>query len=86
LHLGDGAKVVLEAWSLGTARKWASLEMRWNEGDVFSVPLSEIGDLNSVFVPPPPGAGRHRLTVVARSPPNGAVVLDRFRISKLEDR
>jgi hypothetical protein len=86
LNLENGSQVALEAWTLGTSEKWAILEMRWNDGEVLSVPCRDVADFENIFVPPPPGAGRHWLTIAVRSPPNGAVVLDRLKISRAEDQ
>jgi hypothetical protein len=86
LHLSDDAEVVLEGWPLGTARKWARLELSWDGEDVVVVPWSEVTDPDNIYVPKPPGAGRHRLSVTVRSPPNGAVVLDRIVVRRVGDR
>jgi hypothetical protein len=76
--LHEGADVVLEGWLLGTARKKAQLEIRWNETEAQIVPWSGEGATESVRMPSPPGDGRHRLSITLHSPPHGAVVLDRL--------
>jgi hypothetical protein len=78
LNLHEGADVVLEGWLLGTARKKAQLEIRWNETEAQIVPWSGEGATESVRMPSPPGDGRHRLSITLHSPPHGAVVLDRL--------
>jgi hypothetical protein len=82
LNLHDGAEVALEGWHLGTARKRGRLEFAWDRLEATTVPWPGDGATTRVSVPPPPGAGRHRLSITLRSPPNGAVVLDRVVIVK----
>jgi len=82
-NLRRGAGVVLEGWLLGTARQGAQFEIRWDEKEPVLVPWSGKRATESLQMPPPPGEGRHRLSITLRSPPHGAVVLDRFVV---EDR
>jgi hypothetical protein len=86
LNLSDGAEVVLEGWLLGTAQKAARLELRWDGQEPQMVPWSGERATESLQMPPPPGEGRHRLSITLHSPPQGAVVLDRLIVGRLEDR
>ena len=86
LNLREGADVVLEGWLLGTAQKAAMLELEWDGQDAFLVPWSGGEKTESVGVSSPPGGGRHRLSITLHSPPQGAVVLDRLIVGRLEDR
>jgi hypothetical protein len=72
---------VLEGWLLGTARRAAKLELRWDAQEPVSVPWSGDGETERLRMPPPPGGGRHLLSIALRSPPHGAVVLDRLVVS-----
>jgi len=83
LNVRDGAGVVLEGWLLGTAQKAAQLELSWDGQEPLSVAWRGEGANESLQMPPPPGSGRHRLSITLRSPPYGAVVLDRLVV---EDR
>lgn len=83
LNVREGADVVLEGWLLGTASQKAQLEISWDELEPQIVPWSGEGTIESVRMPSLPGGGRHRLNITLRSPPHGAVVLDRFIV---EDR
>ena len=78
LNLCDGAGVVLEGWLLGTAQKAAQLELGWDGQEPFMVPWSGEGATERLWIPSPPGGGRHRLSITLHSPPYGAVVLDRL--------
>lgn len=82
LNLRHGDEVLLDGWLLGTARRAARLEFRWGEQDPVTVPWRGDDATESIWLPPPPGAGRHRLSITLRSPPHGAVVLDRFIVEK----
>jgi hypothetical protein len=86
LNLCDRAGVVLDGWLLGTARQGVQLEIRWDEGKPLLVPWSGEGTFERVCLPPPPGDGRHRLSVTLHSRPYGAAVLDRLIVSCLEDQ
>jgi hypothetical protein len=86
LNLRERDEVVLEGWLLGTARRAATLELSWNEEQPVSVLWSGQGETESLRMPPPPGGGRHRLSITLRSPPHGAVVLDRLIVGAMEVR
>jgi len=85
LNVRGGARVVLEGWLLGTAQKAAQLELRWDGQEPQMVPWSGERATESLQMPPPPGEGRHRLSITLRSPPHGAVVLDRLVVEGGED-
>jgi hypothetical protein len=82
LNLRKGAEVVLEGWLLGTAQRRAELELRWDGQEPLSVPWSGDGSTERLQMPPPPGPGHHHLGITLRSPPHGAVVLDRFIVEE----
>jgi hypothetical protein len=82
LNLRKDDGVVLEGWLLGTARRAAKLELRWDAQEPVSVPWSGDGATESIRLPPAPGVGRHRLSITLRSPPHGAVVLDRLVVEE----
>jgi hypothetical protein len=86
LNLCEGDVVVLEGWLLGTAQRAAKLELRWNAQEAVSVPWSGESRTERLHMPPPPGKGRHRLSITLRSSPHGAVVLDRLVVSGAEVR
>ena len=86
LNVSDGAGFVLEGWLLGTAKHGVQLELRWNESKPTLIPWHGEAATESLAMPPPPGDGRHRLSITLHSPPQGAVVLDRLIVSGLEDR
>jgi hypothetical protein len=86
LNLRDGDGVVLEGRLLGTARRAATLELSWDGQEPVSVGWSGEGAIENLRMPPAPGAGRHRLSITLRSPPHGAVVLDRLVVNGLELR
>lgn len=86
LNLREGADVVLDGWLLGTARRGANLEIRWDEKEPLLVAWSGERAAESLRLPLPPGDGRHRLSITLHSPPQGAVVLDRLIVGRLEDR
>jgi hypothetical protein len=86
LKVRNGDEVILEGWLLGTARRGVKLELSWDAGEPVSVSWSGDAAIESLRLAPPPGAGRHRLGITLRSPPYGAVVLDRLRIREAEDR
>jgi hypothetical protein len=85
-NLGRGAGVVLEGWLLGTARQGAQLEIRWDENEPLLVPWKGERATESLQLPPPPGEGRHRLSITLHSPAHGAVILDRLIVSRLENQ
>jgi len=85
LNVRDGAGVVLEGWLLGTAQKAAQLELSWDGQEPLSVAWRGEGANESLQMPPPPGSGRHRLSITLRSPPYGAVVLDRLVVEGAEN-
>jgi hypothetical protein len=86
LNLRGESEVVLEGWLLGTAQRRAQLEVRWDEQESTMVPWVGDGATELLRLPPPPGAGRHRLSITLRSPPHGAVVLDRLVIEAQGER
>ncbi len=86
LKLREGAEVVLEGWLLGTARQASQLEISWDGREPVLVPWRGERATESLRMPPPPGEGRHRLSITLHSPPQGAVVLDRLIVGRLEDR
>jgi hypothetical protein len=86
LNLREGDEVVLEGWLLGTARRAATIELQWNAGEPASVPWNGEAATERLRAPPPPGSGRHYLSITLRSPPYGAVVLDRLVVDGLELR
>jgi hypothetical protein len=77
LHLREHAEVWLEGWFLGTVKRGGRLEVRWNDGEVAELRLQGNESNLRVLLPPPPGAGKHRLAIELRCPPHRAVVLDR---------
>ena len=77
LNLADGAEVWLEGWLLGTARRGAELEVRWDGGEPSRLQVQGDGRDGRLKMPDPPGPGRHRLSIGLRARPHGAVVLDR---------
>ena len=81
LNLRDDAEVVLEGWLLGTARQAAQLEIAWDGREAELMAWRGEGTSESLRLPSPPGAGRHRLSIAAHSPPHGAVVLDRLVVA-----
>jgi hypothetical protein len=86
LNLRKDADVVLEGWLLGTARQGAQIEIRWDEKEPLLVPWSGEGATESLRLPPSPGDGRHRLSIILHCPPQGAAVLDRLVVEDAEDR
>ncbi|MEE4271329.1 MAG: hypothetical protein V2I67_06630 [Thermoanaerobaculales bacterium] len=82
LHLPEGATVSLEGWLLGTAMQGARLDLRWDDGE--TVPRRVEGGLRAgrLKVHPPPGSGRHRLSVTVAARARGAVVLDRVIVEQ----
>jgi hypothetical protein len=85
LNVRDGAGVVLEGWLLGTAQKAAQLELSWDGQEPLSIAWRGEGANENLQMPPPPGSGRHRLSITLRSPPYGAVVLDRLVVEGAEN-
>jgi hypothetical protein len=77
LNLREDATVVVEGWHLGTARQQGQLVFAWDRLEPITVAWKGDGTTARLSVPPPPGRGRHRLSIALRSPPNGAIVLDR---------
>jgi hypothetical protein len=77
LNLRDDAAVVVEGWHLGTARQQGRLVFAWDRLEPITVAWPGDGATTRLSVPPPPGGGRHQLSIALRSPPNGAIVLDR---------
>jgi hypothetical protein len=86
LNLRDGVEIVIEGWLLGTAQRAAQLELEWDGQEPSWLRWSGDGPTESLRLPPPPGGGRHRLSITLHSPPQGAVVLDRLIVCGLEDR
>ena len=86
LNLRHGDQVLLDGWLMGTARRGARLELQWGGRDPVTVLWRGDGATESIWLPPPSGAGRHRLSITLRSPPHGAVVLDRFIVEKRNGR
>ena len=86
LNIRGGGEVVLEGWLLGTAQKAAKLELSWDDKEAHLVPWRGEGMTESIGISTPPGGGRHRLSITLHSPPQGAVVLDRLIVGRLEDR
>ncbi|MFV2072864.1 MAG: hypothetical protein ACC742_09460, partial [Thermoanaerobaculales bacterium] len=82
LRLREGRDVVLVGWLLGTARRGARLEVGWDDGEAVSIIVGGEDREGRVRLPPPPGGGRHRLSLVMRCPANGAGVLDRVVIEE----
>ena len=82
LHVGADSQVILEGWLLGTARKRSELHIQWNDGDITTLKWHGEDPPESVPLPAPPGAGRHRLRINFDGPPEGAVVLDRLVIQR----
>jgi hypothetical protein len=80
LNIRDDAEVVLEGWLLGTARKRAQLELRWDDEEPTAVLWRGDGATERLRLPPPPSVGRHRLSITLHSSRHGAVVLDRLVI------
>lgn len=86
LKLREGAEVVLEGRLLGEARRASQLEINWDGREPVLIPWRGERATESLRMPPPPGEGRHRLSITLHSPPRGSVVLDRLIVSGLEDR
>jgi hypothetical protein len=84
-NLRKGAGIVLEGWLLGTARQGAQLELGWDGQEPSLIPWSGEGATERLRIPSPPGGGRHRLSITLRSPPYGAVVLDRLVVEGAEN-
>ena len=82
LHLPEDATVVLEGWLVGTAMQGARLDMRWDDGEM--EPQRVEGGLRAgrLTVHPPPGPGRHRLSIRVAARAHGAVVLDRVIVEE----
>jgi hypothetical protein len=78
LNLPPDASVRLEGWLLGSARKGAELELRWDDGEMFRLPIRGQHSAGAIEVPRVPDAGRHRLDITLRCRSDGVVVLDRI--------
>ena len=78
LHLPDAAVVKIEGWLLGSARRGAEIELRWDGGEASTLPVRGDTPDGQLRVPDVPGAGKHRLTIAMKGRPHGAVVLDRL--------
>jgi len=77
LNLSVDASVWLEGWLLGTARRGAMIELRWDDEDPELVRVEGEERDGRLKVPDAPGPGHHALSVVLRARPLGAMVLDR---------
>jgi len=82
LRIREGHDVVLEGWLLGAARRGARLEVRWDDGETVSIGVRGADRDARLRLPPPPGGGRHRLSLVMRCPEHGAGVLDRVVVGE----
>jgi len=82
LRLREDSEVILEGWLMGTARKWGRLELRWDNEAMVVIPWRGEGATERLVLPPPPGPGHHRLSIGLRSPPHGAVALDRLLVEQ----
>jgi hypothetical protein len=77
LHLAADSRVFIEGWLLGTARRGAQVEVRWNGEDALALPVRGEAESARIEIPGVPGPGRHRLSIAVVSKPHGAVVVDR---------
>jgi hypothetical protein len=82
IRLDDSAGAVLEGWFLGTARRVASLELRWDDDEPTTFRWSGEGATERLRIPVPSGKGLHRLRIAHRSGPHGALVLDRVVVEE----
>jgi len=82
LRLAADSRVFVEGWLLGTAKRGARIEFRWNGGESLALPVWGEGETGRVEVPSVPGPGRHRLSIAVVARPHGAIVLDRVRVEE----
>lgn len=82
LHTTGDETVVLEGWLQGPARAGCVLWLRWDGGAETARPVRGRRSDAEVILPPPPGAGRHRLGIRLEAPRGGAAVLDRLRLER----
>jgi hypothetical protein len=82
LHLRAGSEVVLEGWLEGSARRRSALVVRWNDGEAATLAWQGDHPPERVVLPSPAGGGRHRLSIGFSGRRDGAVVLDRLRVSR----
>ena len=86
LRLKTDSEVVLEGWLEGAARRRAEIHVRWDEGEMTVLRWQGDEPPEKVVLPPPPGAGRHRLTLGLVCPPGGGLVLDRLLAKSADGR
>jgi hypothetical protein len=82
LKLPAEASLWLEGWLLGTAQKGAEFVARWDDGPAVNLSIKGRARNARIRLPDPPGAGRHRLWILMRSPEHGAAVLDRVIVER----
>ncbi|MEX1311012.1 MAG: hypothetical protein AB1Z65_11375, partial [Candidatus Sulfomarinibacteraceae bacterium] len=82
LHLGADSRVFVEGWLLGSAKRGAEIELRWDGEDAVVLPVWGEGRDGRLEVPRVPGRGRHRLSIRVGAKPHGAVVLDRVVVEQ----
>jgi hypothetical protein len=80
LRLRAGSGVALEGWLVGPARRRAEISVRWNDDEPVILRWRGAEPPEEVALPPPPGAGRHRLALGFSGPAGGSIVLDRLRV------
>lgn len=78
LNLATDATVYVDGWLLGAATHGAEIELRWDDADPVTRRVSGAARNGRITAPPPPGAGRRRLSIIFRGGPHGAAVLDRI--------
>jgi hypothetical protein len=77
LQLREPSEVWLEGWFLGAVKRGGRLEVRWDDGEVAELRLQGNEPELRLLLPPPPGAGKHRLAIGLKCPLHRALVLDR---------
>ncbi len=82
LRLAVDSRVFVEGWLLGTAKRGARVEFRWNGGESLALPVWGEGESGRLEVPGVPGSGRHSLSITVVARPHGAIVLDRVRVEE----
>ena len=86
LRLKGKSEIVLEGWLEGAARRRAEIHVRWDGGEIAVLRWQGEEPPERVVLPPPPGAGRHRLTLGLECPLGGGLVLDRLLVEPVRKR
>ncbi len=80
LNLPAGAAVEVEGWLEGSTFEGTAFVVRWDDHGWTRLAIPAFGP-GRMAMPPPPGPGRHRLTVRFTAPAGQEVVLDRIVVT-----